>query len=457
MLRDIPAPGLSPLGPGSPGVPGPWDWNTPCYLLIQNGQGAFEPGICDSFPAVGRWHQLFLVFAAALGLAGCLLFSDPVNRAPTVTVSAPDLPVYRKKDVKFTAAVKDDRDNPSSLELRWDVLDPKWDELDPKVASCPSLGPADWRKGLPTTPPDRPFVYAFDTLETKCVCAEVTDGKGAKGYGCSQPIKPSNPPPVAVITDGSGLLSGEPRRLCAQIKLSAEKSDFPVGDPVLYKWGVQYTGSYPAGRSVQLGPCSDDKTGVLQCFYAATAGTYTVSLTIDDVLDKTQTTSGTSPDFVIPVGEDSPPCIRRTDPDVHAQRIMLSRGSDLVGSDQSRTFKAMSVDDDCEPFPTVSGSIAPAQFVWSVLDDTGSGAGNWVRQTDSSESFTVSQAKFPNARPGDTVKIRLEVRDTPVQQTYQSGGVVCADTTDLCCGPKGCSGTANDCVRWTTWTVQFQP
>jgi hypothetical protein len=394
---------------------------------------------------VRRWHQLALLVAAALGLAGCLLLSDPVNKAPTVTVSYPGLPIYRSQTVDFSATVKDDRDAPSQLELRWDVLSPK--DADPKVGNdgtCLTIGAADWRKGLPVARLDQPFQYKFDDADAKCVCAEVTDSKGAKGYGCSQPIKPSNPVPVPAITDESGASSGDLRRLCSQIRLFGEnKAEWPAVDPLAYKWSVQYSGDDSAGRSVQLVNCPDDKTGAHQCMYAAASGTYTVSLSIEDTVDPK--ISGKSSDYVIRVDIDRPPCIRRTEPDVYAHWI-LSSGS--------YTFKALSVDDDCEPYPQVSGSRGPTQFVWWVFDNTSGGTATWARQTESSDSFLISKAKFPNARPGDTIKVRLEVRDTKVQDDYQSNHKVC-DDIDLCCGPEGC--TANECVRWTTWMVQFQP
>jgi hypothetical protein len=255
MAHDIPVPGSSPGTAGDPGVPGPSRWNAPCYLDIQNGQGASQPGICDSVRLVGRWHQLVLLVAAALGLAGCLLLSDPVNKAPTVTVSYQGMPIYRGQNVEFTATVKDDRDAPSLLELRWDVLSPK--DGDPKTGSggtCLTIGAADWRKGIVPSRLDQPFSHKFDdVLATKCVCAEVTDSKGAKGYGCSQPIKPSNPVPIPVITDESGALSGDMRRLCSQIRLlGANKADLPASDPLSYTWTMQYSGMDAAGRSVQL-------------------------------------------------------------------------------------------------------------------------------------------------------------------------------------------------------------
>jgi hypothetical protein len=250
-----------------------------------------------------------------------------------------------------------------------------------------------------------------------------------------------------VITDESGASSGDLRRLCSQIRLSAEKSQVQEGDPLAYKWSVQYAGDSAAGRSVQLANCSDDKTGLHQCMYAAASGLYTVSLTIDDTVDSTQKISGKSSDYVIRVDVDRPPCLQHTQPDVYTRWILLSG---------SYTFQAMSVDDDCEPFPTVSGSLRSTQFVWSVLDGTNGATSGWARQTETSDRLFIRRENFPNARPGDTIKVRLEARDTPVQQAYATKAdyKVC-DDIDLCCGTEACD--ANACVRWTTWTVQFQP
>jgi len=154
----------------------------------------------------------------------------------------------------------------------------------------------------------------------------------------------------------------------------------------------------------------------------------------------------------IPVSAATPPCIQRTDPDVNSKLILLGCGTDVGGTCQSRTFTVLSVKDDCEPYPLPAGSTHKAtQFLWSVYDAT-QASPSWKYQTNTSDSFTVSQDMFPHARPGDTIELRLEVRDTKTSKT----GASCLDSVDICCGTSACSGT-NDCIRWTTWTVQFQP
>jgi hypothetical protein len=98
----------------------------------------------------------------------------------------------------------------------------------------------------------------------------------------------------------------------------------------------------------------------------------------------------------------------------------------------------LNVADDCEPYPLPAGR-ATTQFVWSVLDST-QASPTWTYQTNTSDSFTVSQAQFPNARPGDTIKLRVEARDTAVQKAYQAGGgPACSQDVDICCG--------SSCVR----------
>jgi hypothetical protein len=409
-------------------------------------------------PHVGRSLRASLAFTAALGLSGCLLFTDPINKAPVVTIHQVTDPVVRGISAEFTAKVTDDRDNPPPQLV-------EWGDFSAQQGGCHFITNATWVSPFSSEILDISATHKLtaDSQLPICVCARATDHNGATGLNCLDPITPINSPPVADIEDISGTPSNQQRRLCSQMHLSAENSSFPAGDKIDFKWGIQYEGTDPASKSVQLAACTTGvptgKDSQHRCFTAgspgvSTAGKYTVTLSITDT-----TTSSTSDQaqFVIPVNVDTPPCLQRTDPDVYAQRILLSRNADLSGTYQSRTFKVLSVDDDCEPYPLPAGSTNPSSlFVWSVLDSTKSSP-TWTYQTNDSDSFTLSQAQFPNARPGDTIQLRVEVRDSVVQKAYQAGGSACAqDTVDICCGSSAC-GTPSDCVRWTTWVVQFQP
>ena len=376
-----------------------------------------------------------------------------------MTINPHTDPVVRGKTTQFTATVTDDKDSQASLNV-------DWGEFRPDVfGRCDWITAAAWGSPLKsrTLANFVPYEFVADSLDTACLCARSTDHNGAIGVGCQGPFTPVNPPPEATIVDVAGILSGQPRPLCSKVHLSAEGSDFPQGDKIDFIWSIQNSASDPAAELPQLAVCTDTVTGnpdQHRCFTAKSQGAYTVTLVIKDTFSVnggSDSATSAPATFEIFILGDTPPCLRRTDPDVYAQRILLSRSSDLGGTYESRTFKVLNVDDDCEPYPLTAGATnAPAKFVWSVLDAT-KASRTWTYQTNTSDAYTVSQAQFPNARPGDTVKLRVEVRDTPVQQFYQAGGQVCSmDTADFCCGSVACGG-ANDCLRWTTWTVQFQP
>ena len=420
---------------------------------------SWQPGSCGSVPPVGRSLQAYLALLAPLGLSGCLLFTDPINKAPTVKIVGPDQVIPGIED-SYTAEVTDE-DSPASLVI-------EWAEFPSTNEGCDSITLASWAT-LADTEKHRlastaPYSFTADARGIACLCVRATDSYGASTQKC-KPITAVNVDPVAVITDVSGEASGQTRPLCSQIELSAEKSRFPADDQLQFNWSMHYSGTDSKGMTTQLAECPGIVAKLKdqhRCFYAAGPGTYTVTLSITDTPP-----DGSAADvltslpvtFIIPVAADTPPCLQRTDPEVHSQLVFLSGSGNLGTTYQSRTFKVLSVADDCEPYPVPAGSgKQQTQFVWSVYDAT-QATPSWVYQTNTSDSFTVSQALFPNTLPGDTVKLRVEVRDTPVKNLYLDGISAClTDQTgpDICCGSNGCTGT-NDCIRWTTWTVRFQP
>jgi hypothetical protein len=400
---------------------------------------------------MARLQQAPLVLLAALGLSGCLLFTDPINKAPVVTITGPSAPV-RGATANYSANVADE-DSLLSFELSWAVF--------PSDASqCASITAAAWSSQAPSSlASNEPFQFKAQNLDVVCLCVQTADHYGATGQACNQ-ITPVNSIPSAVITDVAGYGSGTMRPLCTDIHLSSGSSTYPTGDQqqageqVDFKWN----GTDPKGQALQSTPCpSPAGSGVDYCFHAGSPGNYNVTLTITDTVSSNGTTTTTSSEpttFQIPVDVDRPACIQQTSPDVYAQTILLSR------SEPPRQFSVSSVADDCDPYPPAATNL---QFIWSLFDPTqpsASGQTQWVPQSNfKAVSFPVSQALFPNVRPGDTVKVRLEVRDTPAQDFYskgQPGGPICPPDTITCYG-KDASGNQNDCVRWTTWNVQFQP
>jgi len=394
-----------------------------------------------------------------LGLSGCLLFTDSINKAPHVKIDEHGDPVIRGTLTAFTATVTDE-DSQASLLVYWAEFKSKTQQ------GCTWVTPAAWEAHDTTAVlhVDVPYPFTAQSLDEVCLCARVTDHNGAAGQDCRD-INPVPSTPVATIVDVSGDPSEKRRPLCSQIHLSAENSIFWPTDKIQFNWTIRYDGSDPSAKSVQLTDCAGmARVNTDQCFYAGSPGTYTVTLGLKAtaLVNGSSTSVDSNTDtFVIPVNEDTPPCIQRTDPSAYAQRILLSSGTAQGTAYQSRTFSVLNVKDDCESYPLPAGSTnSPTQFVWSVLDST-QASPTWTYQANTSNSFTVSQTQFSNARPGDTIGLRVEVRDTAVQKLYQSGARVCSinppsESPALCCSGGTC-GTPSDCVRWTTWTVEFLP
>jgi hypothetical protein len=404
---------------------------------------------------VGRSPRAYLAFFATLGLSGCLLFTDPINKAPVVIIDPHSDPVILDKPTQFTATVTDDKDSPASFMLEWAEFN--------NQLKCDWITPATWVSSDKSTSLDysQPYPFKATSMASVCLCARATDHNGATDLKCVL-ITPANPTPVANIKDVTyGDPSGPPNRpLCSLMHLSAEDSTFTPGDTPAdqFQWGIAYTGSDSSLKQVQFATCAgiDASKAYLpylhRCFYAGSPGTYAVTLSITDSFVQNGATISAPSNlatFEIPVDVDTPACLQRTDPEVGSRLILLG------GTYLSRTISVLGVKDDCQPYPPIPSP--PLQFFWSVLDTQASPS--WTYQAGNSDTFTLSVSMFPNARPGDTIKLRVEVRDTSVQTLYSYGGQTLPLDMDTCCGsyPCGTCSPTNNCIRWTTWTVQFQP
>ena len=401
-----------------------------------------------------RWKDTLLALLVGWGLPGCLLVSEKINRAPSVVIGEPTMSITRIQPVILSATVHDDQDRAEDLLVSWVVVAASNGGCDQVTHENFSSDKTVVLSSFKT------FSYQPVSLAPMCVCAQVSDHQGAKAHGCRL-LKALNQPPEAVLKDSLGIASGIARPLYSHLKLTAAESKDPEGDPLQYEWKLTYSGADP-GVSATFTPCLGSAPpqavvvpGKERCFDAKAPGIYQVQLRVaDSVTDggAPMTTWSDWTTFSVPVNPDTPPCIQRTSPETRAQRILLSRSLDLGGLYESRVFQVLSVADDGEPYPVGEGMKA-ARMIWYV-QDTMQANPTWVRQTAEGPQFEVSQTRFPKAKPGDTVRIRLEVRDSLVDAKYTDW--ICPQTEDYCCAPDSCSGT-NACLRWTTWTVQFQP
>jgi len=400
----------------------------------------------------------FLVLPALLGGSGCLLFTDPINKAPEVEIVTPGVEIVRGEKVPFWVTGGDDRDSFASLRI-------EWAEFPSQLEGCGWITKAEWET-VKVTERDSsaPYELEVKTSATLCLCVRATDHDGARSQACER-IEPVTKAPEAYLEDASGAQSGQARPLCSVFHLSAERSWFPEADQIEFNWSMNYTGTDPLGPGTQLVECAGiptDKAPRHRCFYAAAPGVYTVTMSIEDQpAGVTGDPLASDPvEFEIPVNIDMPPSLQRTDPEIFAQGIMLDTTSGLGAPYPTRTFKVLSVADDCEPYPVPDNSgKKPTQFLWSIYDyDATRTTKIWVYQANTTDSFTISQAMFPNATKGDEIKVRVEVRDSNVVKHLVPGvGACSSDDIDICCGASGCTGADTDIIRWTTWTVYFGP
>jgi hypothetical protein len=389
---------------------------------------------------------------AALGWSGCLLFSESVNKAPVVTITPPSQPVVRDEKVLFSATVHDDKDSLAKIKLYWN-------EFKSSNEGCDWITPAAWLGVIDeyTTPwaSDAPYPFTAKSLDVVCLCVRAVDHQGAAGQAC-QRIQPVNPIPTAVIKDVQGVASGQMRPLCSKIHLSAEDSRYPDGDQPSFDWSLTYTGADPvAGKAVKLASCDKAKPTQHMCFSADVTGTYEAKLTVTDtvLVNGAPSVSRSEPaSFLIPVNVDMPPCLINTDPDMKIQRVILSRNPGSDSSLASRTFQVNSAPDDCDEYDFENGSVGGAKLLWSIYDST-EVTPTWRYLDNPTKEWTIRQSDFPNARPGDIIKLRVEVNDSRTEEHR----ITCSPDVTFCCGSGECRGASDECVRWTTWKVQFQP
>jgi hypothetical protein len=399
-----------------------------------------------------------LLGIAALGWSGCLLFTDPVNQAPVVTLSPELDKVPRGQATDFTAKVVDE-DGLAITTVRWAEFGVMQD-------GCAWISSASWTDrpvaGPTEVARDAPFHFTPKNTSVTCLCAQASDGYGAAGQACRRLVV-TTPPPRIVVTDLDGKPVNGMLPKCSQVQLSAAQSTGQPSDDLKFSWSLDYTGTDPNGKLVKLTDCpgrTPPTPGAYQCFYSAAPGEYVVTLVVTDVPPAGGGDTATaSVALAFSIADDTPAWIQTAAPDIDAGWIVLARNAALGGQYQSRTFTVATVADDCEPFPPRRDAPTqpPPTFIWSVMDGT-QGKTTWeVRATGQQNSFVIDQDNFRGARPGDTIGLRVEVRDTLAQQVYATQGLACPQSMDLCCGGSDPCPATNAQVRWTTWTVQFEP
>jgi hypothetical protein len=358
-----------------------------------------------------------------LASAGCLLFTDDINEAPRVTaillmgnppVATPTL--SRRIEHRLTAHTSDDQDRPESLALHWS-----------KARGRCSEG------GMPgAAKVGHEYLLSEDADGSVCVRVVAIDHQGARSDERTQDFDIKNGAPTAVLTRRAAMSPRGKVRLYALVELSGEASSDPDKDDLKFTFEV----TLPGGAKMKPGPCTSRPAKARACFPAETPGQYEARLEVEDGGEPVPATP-----LSFEVEEDGPPCLLSSDPLPLQPLVLVARGA-------RRTFEVRQVDDDGSPYPSISGRYGETIFVWSKGTD---GDGPLTRVAGQAPTLDVSEALFDNARPGDRFRIRVEVRDPPIDQRMQQRllGPPCDEKQDLC--------EVAGCLRWVTWKVQFYP
>jgi hypothetical protein len=398
------------------------------------------------------------VFLALFGSAnlGCLLFSNPINTEPAVTLTcsqeqdsivvtcAKDQAppgFVRNRDIKFQAVATDPDQDTASLRFDWYV-----------GKSCNTVldqPPANQNRSLAS------FILRPKDFDPGCVGVVVTDSQGASA-AASVPFAVVNQPPTAELEISStGLaspLAGQPLMLplYAKVTITGKDSNDPddTFDQLSFGWSVS------SGASVVSMPgCPDPNQKPYLCtFTASSPGSYQVVLFVRDQWDGLSKPPAALP---ILVADDQLPnivldLVRPAPPSLPSDPPLP-----LLAS-LDNTFTVNRVEDDGDPYPSSDPAnpypTPPAGFVWFYKTDTDPAFLRLAKETG--PSFTIRAGTFP---PQERIWVRVEYHDrvTACQPKVAGCGAVfdaCnrADPSAIVCA------SYDQRAQWVTWPVVFR-
>ena len=382
---------------------------------------------------------------------GCLLFSDPINRAPTVSITcsqngaaipcSPDQdppPEFVRNKIVFQAVASDPDQAADTLRFDW-ATDKNCSNAAAGLPAFPKVG----FTSFPFTPTD---------LIPGCVAVVVTDTQGASA-SAQQAFTVVDQAPTAKIeiVPGPGLVLpeiGQPflLPLYAKATLTGKDSTDPDDNPTQgdFFWNVRL-----GDTLISMPGCPDpNKEPYLCTFTTATPGTYFVQLVVSDGVLKSEPTAQTIqvagdqlPSIVLDLVQPTPPL----SPDDPPLQLLASLDN---------TFTINRVDDDGDPYPSADPATPyltpPAGFVWFI--QTGSDVSSFKRLTGANgPSYTIHPGPF---HPQDSIRLRVEYHDRVTACQPDSPGCDAAF--------RACDRSAAICyspdlrAQWVTWAVVFR-
>jgi hypothetical protein len=389
-----------------------------------------DPSVCKApyvtVAAVTQVRAALVLASLLLGLEGCLLFTAPINEAPTLTIDAPMQPPYRGTPLVVSARVHDDTDAPDRLTVQWVEA----------AQACPRDQAADPPEGTPHA--GLQVTLVIKSFDPVCLFARAIDSEGAPSPWRHQQFMGMNRRPRALIDVSPA--PGPTKRipLFSRVVLSPAQSIDEDGDVLAYDWTITTL----AGPDLVLTDCAEGTPAQSRCFVPRDpAGRYRVRLVATELRPAGMKGEASDPvEQLLEINEDQPACLQLTDPPLRQDLVLIRAGS-------SRTFEVLSVSDDGEPYPGPGENGLP-NFWWTIPPLQ---PGQPARMAKAGAGFEIGESLFGNPRFGDQFNVRVEVRDKHFEEILDKTATApCAEIEPTCVDKNGC-------VRWTTWRVQFFP
>jgi hypothetical protein len=387
-----------------------------------------------------RGCGLLLLCLLASGTWGCLLFTDPINTAPTVSVATEDpFGLSRSRTALFTANAFDPNQSTDSLKFDWYQGKKSCDKAPNAALAASSIG-------------NRTFQFQPSDLGSGCVVVVVTDNRGATA-SATQSYEVVDQAPTAVIKIQNAPGQPEPvvgqtypLALYSKLTLSGASStdpddnnDLKLLTPIWHVFSAEST-------EITVPGCPDNSKGAFVCTFSATApGSYRVQLVVNDS-NNMQSVA----EQLIQVADDQLPTI-----DIESAQPLPPTSSSasplLLFANLPNTFTVNRVEDDGDPYPppalSSSAPASPAGFVWYIRRPNSALFERWI---GSGPTFTIPQ-KF---NPQDIVQVRVEYHDRVTACQPRTPG---CDAVFAACDPNATICYSSDFrVEWVTWTVEFR-
>lgn len=349
--------------------------------------------------------------ALAVGLSGCILFTDPVNRPPEIKGIVTSMMLVRGQTVTFTAEVNDP--DKESVKLEWSS----------RPARCPDQIDASQRPPTEQQQPVYTLKLGAEKASVLCVWVLARDPHGATDVA-ARTIEAGNRPPVAKMSVQQPATNELGRYdLFSRFRVTGAQSDDPDQDMIKRDW----TFLAPNARSnAQLKPCAPTSPeDAVQCFLADVPGDYQLTLTVNDGTENSQTSQ-----LTLRVDEDTPPCIELSLPSHNASPLVLDPA-------QPWSFAVLRVNDDGDPFPGEAPPRGSAAFSWTFRHS----GGDW-RALPGFESLPSVLIAADTFVIGDKVDLRVEVKDREPLHTLAACG-----TADVC---------PTNCPQRITWNMEYR-